>query len=181
MCNLIHTKPNLLILEANCDNHNWDCSIIPITDCIVIDNISSLDLKSVTCAYYYKKTTSVLSLKISPQLLSCFKNELLRSREFRYSVWTNFQNHVHTATQTIYVKICLTNEPKCSIDYRLYVHLASSIIYRQFLQLFFLFQWNWSTNSCQRKSRDGLRNVLLINPRRSIFITWRRIQTLRKL
>ena len=142
MCNLIHTKPNLLILEANCDNHNWDCSIIPITDCIVIDNISSLDLKSVTCAYYYKTTTSVLSLKISPQLLSCFKNELLRSREFRYSVWTNFQNHVHTATQTIYVKICLTNEPKCSIDYRLYVHLASSIIYRQFLQLFFLFQWN---------------------------------------
>lgn len=119
MYSMAHTKPNLLVLEANYDNKILDCSILPITDFVVIDDFSSSDLKSIACTYFYRKNTSVLSFKISPRFWSCLKNEILRSYMYRYSVWRNFQNHVDSTAQTIFVKISLTDEPKCSIDYRL--------------------------------------------------------------
>ena len=119
MCNIIHTKPNLLILVASYDYQIWNCSIIPIADFLAIADVSSSDLKSLTCAYYYKKNTSVLSFKISPRFWSCFRNELLRSLTYRRCVWKNFYNHVNSAARTVFVEISLTDEPKCSIDFKL--------------------------------------------------------------
>jgi len=124
MCNLVESNSNCLILLANYNDEILDCSIIPITNSMVIGDFSSSGLKSLSYSHVEpdcnEKNTdnrTMLTFKSSPEFWWYFRNELLRSYTYRSNVWKNF-NHTESAPCAILVNIHLSRAPKCVIDYK---------------------------------------------------------------